>query len=209
MKHLTTTLHHFHNFGFLSHKFNEDQLIPIRKEIDEIQSSFDSESNVKANHYLAGNLKREFQIKNQKYVEDLVKPYIKEYRNANNEPNDKNIDYKLENVWVNFQQKHEFNPVHAHGGIYSFVIWIKIPFYIQDELEASSGKYSNSNFPGHFQFIYTTTIGSISNHAIPVDKSMENSLIVFPASMFHTVYPFYTSDEYRISLSGNFIEQLI
>ena len=208
MKHLTTALHHFHNFGFLSHKFNEDQLIPIKEEIDEIQSNFDSESNVKANNYLAGNLKREFQIKNQGYVEDLVKPYIKEYRNVHNESN-KNVDYKIDNVWVNFQQKHEFNPVHAHNGDYSFVIWIKVPFYIQDEIEMSSGKYSNSNFPGHFQFIYSTTSGLLSTHAIPVDKSMENTLIIFPASMFHTVYPFSTSDDYRISVSGNFSAYLL
>ncbi len=27
---------------------------------------------------------------------------------------------------------------------------------------------------------------------------------IYPAKQLHCVYPFYTSDEYRISVSGNF-----
>jgi len=36
-----------------------------------------------------------------------------------------------------------------------------------------------------------------------LDKSWEGTIIVFPAKMLHCVYPFYTSDGTRISLSGN------
>jgi hypothetical protein len=28
-------------------------------------------------------------------------------------------------------------------------------------------------------------------------------MILFPAKMMHTVYPFYSSDDFRISISGN------
>jgi len=35
--------------------------------------------------------------------------------------------FNLESFWVNFQKKHEFNPPHDHGGVYSFVIWMQIP----------------------------------------------------------------------------------
>jgi len=38
---------------------------------------------------------------------------------------------------------------------------------------------------------------------LDVDKSFENKLLMFPASYNHQVYPFYTSDEERITVSGN------
>ena len=36
-----------------------------------------------------------------------------------------------------------------------------------------------------------------------VDKSFEGKGFMFRSSQAHTVYPFYTSDDYRISISGN------
>ena len=38
-------------------------------------------------------------------------------------------DYRLslDSFWVNFQKKHEFNPLHDHGGMFSIVIWMNIP----------------------------------------------------------------------------------
>ena len=35
--------------------------------------------------------------------------------------------YYLREMWVNYQKQHEFNPLHYHSGIYSFVVWMKIP----------------------------------------------------------------------------------
>ena len=35
--------------------------------------------------------------------------------------------YCLDKLWVNFQKQHEFNPPHNHAGVFSFVIWVKIP----------------------------------------------------------------------------------
>jgi hypothetical protein len=34
---------------------------------------------------------------------------------------------------------------------------------------------------------------------------MENTLLLFPAKLTHAVYPFYSSDDYRISVSGNVV----
>jgi hypothetical protein len=36
-----------------------------------------------------------------------------------------------------------------------------------------------------------------------VDKEWEGKIALFPAKLNHLVYPFYTSDEPRISISGN------
>ena len=34
-------------------------------------------------------------------------------------------DLKMEKTWVNFQKKYEFNPLHDHGGLLSFIIFVK------------------------------------------------------------------------------------
>ena len=39
--------------------------------------------------------------------------------------------------------------------------------------------------------------------ALPVDKTWEGMMLMFPSKLHHSVYPFYTSDEKRISVSGN------
>ena len=38
---------------------------------------------------------------------------------------------------------------------------------------------------------------------IDVDKSFEGKGFMFPSKQSHMVYPFYTSNEYRITVSGN------
>ena len=52
-------------------------------------------------------------------------------------------------------------------------------------------------------FIVFDSLGEISELNVPVDKSFENRMIMFPAKLQHLVYPFYTSDDYRITCSGN------
>jgi hypothetical protein len=38
---------------------------------------------------------------------------------------------------------------------------------------------------------------------LPVDKTWENVIVLFPAGLTHSVSPFYSSDDYRISVAGN------
>ena len=40
---------------------------------------------------------------------------------------------------------------------------------------------------------------------MPVDKSYERKIILFPGDTLHSVSPFYTSDDYRVTVSGNII----
>ena len=61
----------------------------------------------------------------------------------------------------------------------------------------------NEDFKGMFAFFYSEPGGKIFQEAIPVDKKWEGKICLFPASLDHCVYPFYTSDEYRVSISGN------
>jgi hypothetical protein len=49
-----STFNEFNNFGFLSEHLTDDQLRPIKEEINFIMSNFDN--SIKANDKLAGNI---------------------------------------------------------------------------------------------------------------------------------------------------------
>jgi len=200
----------FKNLGVFSAKLSEEQMEPIKSEINDIQKNFDLYDSRKHNSQLVGNIKREYKLfECNRYLEHLFMPLVYEYDKKYGYVGQfdlptKNSHVGLSSSWVNFQQKHEFNPIHSHDGILTFVIWIKIPYDMEDELKTSPGINSNYNAAGMFSFQYIDTTGTIRTHNIPVDKSMENCVILFPSKFNHCVYPFFSSDEYRISVSGNF-----
>jgi len=198
----------FLNFGFLHCKFSNDDLQPIKDEIEKIQKDFTGSQEF--NSALIGNIEKEYElIECRNYLEKLLVPLLKEYDRAYNYVEyisvlSKNVPITLKNAWVNFQSKHEFNPSHDHTGIFSFVIWTKMPYTRESENASSPGKKSKENLSGTFEFQYTDTLGKIQSHIIKTDDKSENMCLVFPAKMRHAVYPFFSSDEFRISVSGNF-----
>ena len=200
----------FKNIGFIQSTFTTEQLKPVREEITKIQNDFDNFKSQKANFTLAGNISKEFFLEDSAdHLENLILPLVGVYDQLFDYTKSFNIMEKsyplmLEVPWVNFQSKGEFNPNHDHSGILSFVLYIQVPYLIQDEMKTGSGAYSNRNVPGHFEFTYANALGNIQTQSIPVDKTYENTILVFPSKMQHCVYPFFTSDDYRISISGNF-----
>ena len=114
-------------------------------------------------------------------------------------------DYKLTNLWVNYQKQTEFNPIHDHGGSYSFVVWMKIPTSNKEQRELPIAKESlNGDSISNFTFVYTDVIGNIRSLAIPMEKEFSGNMVIFPSRMKHQVYPFYECGEDRISVAGNF-----
>ena len=114
----------------------------------------------------------------------------------------------LGSLWINFQVAGEFNPIHKHPGVYSFVIWVEMPFTYENEKIYGPGFASNSNKAGAFEFVYTNVYGQLMSHHIPADKSFEGNIILFPSKLNHTVYPFFTDSGYRISISGNLFRKI-
>jgi hypothetical protein len=198
------------NLGFFKKKFETQLLSPIISEINEIKNN-NFYAATKFNHRLAGNIEKEYLLSDNSkdYLSKIIMPLCIEYDQIYNYVSnhwsilEKDCPIGISTLWVNFQKKHEFNPVHNHSGIYSFVIWIDIPYDIADEKNSMSSKHSNCNYPGHFEFVYTDTFGKIKTFQLPADKSYNNTMVLFPSQLSHVVYPFFTSDEYRITVSGN------
>jgi len=111
--------------------------------------------------------------------------------------------YFLGSWWVNYQNQHEFNPLHKHGGVYSFVIWMKIPTHYKDQQRLPISSNSNNDSVSNFEFVYTDICGKIMNWDYEMCPELEGTLVFFPSDLNHQVYPFYNCSEERVSISGN------
>lgn len=118
-------------------------------------------------------------------------------------------DFKLQlgKFWVNYQNQHEFNPYHHHGGVYSFVVWMKIPtdWRDQNKLQFLDGVKEEDKKASIFEFEYTDILGNIRNYGYRLDPSYEGTMLFFPSSLRHCVYPYYECSEDRITVSGNIV----
>jgi hypothetical protein len=108
------------------------------------------------------------------------------------------VSFAAGTPWFNIQKRGEFIPIHTHDGILSYSAWFKIPYDVEEETK--DGMYASC-----FQFNYSTITGNSFSEIIKIDKSFEGKIMMFPASLSHCVYPFYTVDDTRISMSGNIL----
>lgn len=196
------------NIGFLQSTVPDDIFdILVRS------SRIAKEENCLAKNTLAGNLEESYDIhlgdsdldEVQRYLLNICSRYERqsELMRFQRSVMHNNYALRLEKIWVNYQKKYEYNPIHTHSGIYSFVIWVKIPYNFRQEYKQNSCKNSNTKCAGTFAFYYPNVLGEMEEHKIELDQTYEKQIIVFPAKLNHMVYPFYTSDDYRISISGN------
>ncbi len=161
------------------------------------------------NHQLAGHIKKEFAYENwPNYVDNFITgiahdPYL--YRTiANQRVISSSKPLKLNSLWINLQKKHEFNPVHYHGGLFSFIIFLKIPYDLQKEDEVFPPT-SSGRFTSRLCFLVHDAMGDVIPINVNADKSFEGKMLMFPSRLNHLVYPFYTSDDYRMTVSGNVV----
>ena len=159
---------------------------------------------------LAGNINSTYSIfdKDNWFLINVLSQLGMEYENrfanlGKKIPTTCKHSYCLSNMWVNYQKQYEFNPIHDHQGIYSFVIWMKIPTEFKDQIEFSIAENSNTNVISNFCFIYQNIIGDMQQFVYEMSKEVEGTILFFPSQLGHIVYPFYGCEEDRISISGN------
>ena len=161
---------------------------------------------------LIGNISKSLIIEDRAnfFFKKVLLPHVHKYRNTYcGDPIRPhvygNVDVVLNGFWANYQYQHEINPYHHHGGIYSFVVWLKIPYDWKEQhnLPFMEGMKDADRKASDFEFEYCDLLGDMRNHSFQLDKSMEGRMLFFPAGLRHTVYPFYNCEEPRISVAGN------
>jgi hypothetical protein len=201
------------NIGLTNGNIPPEIYQALNREIVDIHTAsetgtLDKNGIVQMNTALAGQITKEYQITKSlpllnPFLEEMGRAYQKEW-NYYPKENPNNNKLTVESVWVNMQKKLEVNPLHNHDGTLSFVAWLHVPFKLEDERNMENCKNSRTvELSSTFQFVYTTALGNIANCPMFVEKGWEGRIIMFPAKLLHMVYPFQTSDDYRISIAGN------
>jgi len=155
---------------------------------------------------LAGNISKELILIDQdnwffnNVLTDIIKTYEESFRNLSGTNLTYNHPYILNKFWVNYQKQTEFNPFHDHTGIYSFVIWMQLPYDYKKQQNLSFVKNSNAPRASIFEFTYINILGGLKTVYY---KGIEGHMLFHPAQLSHQVYPFYNCSKERISISGN------
>ena len=114
------------------------------------------------------------------------------------------LKFEMDRFWVNVQHQYEFNPLHHHSGLYSFVVFMKIPTHSEEQHKLDFGELIRARVASDFVFVRSEkndeTCIPIEFPLSPEDKGR---MLFFPAFLQHMVYPFYGTEEERITISGN------
>ena len=191
----------FYNSGYIIDSIPEELFAKIKEEI-----SICRKNNTFKTGLTGVGVSQQHRLPNAKeYLKDYLNFLVQNY--ANNFGYMSTIDVLNSpkplvpmTPWVNIQKRYEYLPMHIHTGVLSYTIWVDIPYNIDDEIR----EYKNST-TSCFQFLYHDTVGNNWFKTIPVSKDYIGKIMIFPSSLPHIVYPFYSIDAERISVSGNLI----
>ena len=192
------------NIGWLEYELNSQEVDYVWKCIENKKKSI--------KHDLAGNISQSYELMDRgdwfytNTIRPLIRCYDEEFGNLGRKaPVATRHPYHLNRWWVNYQKQNEFNPLHNHSGVYSFVIWMKIPYDSKKQNQKDIARNSNNAQIGNFQFLYQNILGEQMARDYEMSPALEGTLLFFPSELLHQVYPFHDCDEDRISVSGNIL----
>ena len=189
-----SNIHSQSNLNFIAEKLPQDIYYSLldytrKRRLDEVWNM---------NSRLAGALNQQSSLGEWKYECPGLEEYLLDRVNGIwdwvyttcpwefNKTKDITTFIRLHNLWVNYQKKNEYNPVHVHSGVVSFVIFVDIPY----------GPEERNNF-------YSDGAFQLEKEVLPVDNSWNGTILMFPSTTNHAVYPFRSTDKERTTVSGN------
>jgi len=154
---------------------------------------------------LAGQIQKEVKIDIEKnswvrnYLNNYVLAWIDGYKQYGYDVTHKNFAFRIQNMWMNFMKKGEYNPVHIHESCHlSYVIFVKIP----EQLTKTKLTYYNKTkgTKGFTNFYFgENSWDTVSTRSI---VPRENVLLMFPAQLRHSVDA-YDANVERVTAAGN------
>lgn len=190
----------FPNLGYVRNTVHDKDIILLKRWIDSID-----ESTATIDHSHVGTIAREYEIKDEVVkgeLRNIVQPMVQQYVNDMHFTMQPKA-VELTKAWCNLQQSGEYFAAHTHNGLFSFALWIKVPFTQAEEHTWREARGKSGRETASFQFHYTDALGRITPNVLEVDSSWENEIVLFPGEMMHSVTPYYSTDELRIGVSGN------
>jgi len=203
------SIERFPSHPYLMARLTESALLKVQDICFELKNHPLKKS---ANSNLAGNLSEQYYLNNeeQKVILSIVSPladflFSNSDKDVHTRVTKKSVDivWQHQSCWANYQKKYEFNPLHNHTGYFSYVLWVDIPYDIEDEFNLPHTKNGTIRSASCFSFHYPDTTGSVRTMDLPLSREDNGLLALFDSRIMHSVNPFYTSDKERISISGN------
>ena len=109
----------------------------------------------------------------------------------------------FQKFWANYTGKGEYQALHNHDAIWSFVIWLKLPAVANDEQSVKDAMHPDA---GDFILTYSDIIGRTRKVNWKLEKQYnEGHMLLFPSDLYHAVYPHFQTDEKRLSLAGDIV----
>ena len=125
------------------------------------------------------------------------------YRRYHIKKNESPPKFVMDRFWVNYLKQYEFNPLHNHSGLFSFVIFMKIPTHWEEQHTLNFDNF-RAQVASDFMFVWSEhTENFLRTHYFSLSPEDEGRMLFFPATLKHMVYPFYETKEERITVSGN------
>jgi len=191
----------FANAGYSIRTCTSQELDEIWPEIHNV-----SQTTEQMNHGHVGVIKREYKLTDARtlnMLSSIVGPMTQQYLQENHYAVQPGRQLGLAQAWVNLQAPGEYLAPHTHTSLFSFALWMSVPFTQSQEHEwhARQGKITQQG-PA-FTFYYTDSTGRVTPCNLPVDRTWEGRCVLFPSEMTHGVTPFYSTQEPRITVSGN------
>jgi len=200
----------FRDYGYILVKVPDDVLSVFKDQSKRIKAG--TIPCINANNKLAGQITNQFNLDYLnthplivEFFGSLAKTYIEIFKTLPTPSTVKGGEWSivLESLWINIQEKGEYNPIHAHNGVFSFVVWLEIPFTIEEEQQLPNSKNSNKPSNGDFYFHFVKNSGEIDNVPMKVGKDKEGYACFFNSGLYHSVNPYFSTEEKRVTISGN------
>ena len=104
--------------------------------------------------------------------------------------------------WCRASTDGDYQSIHDHQGIFTFVVWLSIPFEGADERKVQAGFRPEAS---DFVLVYPDTCGQLQKRNFVLGKGAEGKMLFFPSDINHIVYPHFTTTEWRISIAGDIV----
>ena len=108
----------------------------------------------------------------------------------------------LTRLWCRASNQGDYQSLHDHQGIFTFVVWLKIPFDAEEERSLQPGFRPEA---ADFVLVYPDTCGQLQKKSFVLGPTAEGKMLFFPSDINHIVYPHYTTKEYRLSIAGDVV----
>jgi uncharacterized protein (TIGR02466 family) len=154
---------------------------------------------VEAEHLIPSDL-----LKNHtEFFKDATLKYIADYAHRNCRPirPDVKPQVHIHSAWYVQQKANDYNPMHLHTNAeLSCIGYLQMPDGIDEEWEQDGMDHYPAN--GHVEFMHGSP--TFLNRATFMVRPKVGDFFIFPADMYHTVYPFQSDGERR-SFSMNIV----